>query len=241
MLISHRKKFIFTKTLKTAGTSIESYFERYCMPEGDWFESHARDEYVSEAGIIGYRGDDQANAKWYNHMSVDLIRAQIEPDLWDSYFKFTVVRNPFDKLISAFFMYDKNRRNLSAYQKLRTGLKRLIGRSTPIERVTGKNDIERFRSWIGHGGEIIDRDKYLIDGREVVDFFVRFEELHKDLEFLCNKLKIPFEPSRLPTFKKGIRHHNYDIAEYYDQKTYNIVASKYRWEIARFGYTLPDT
>lgn len=35
MLISHRKRFIFTKTAKTAGTSVESYFEQYCMPEGE--------------------------------------------------------------------------------------------------------------------------------------------------------------------------------------------------------------
>ena len=56
MLVSHRYKFIFTKTVKTAGTSIESYFEKYCMPEGEWKESHNREEYVSETGIIGYRG-----------------------------------------------------------------------------------------------------------------------------------------------------------------------------------------
>ena len=31
MLISHRKKFIFTKTKKTAGTSVESVFETYCI------------------------------------------------------------------------------------------------------------------------------------------------------------------------------------------------------------------
>jgi hypothetical protein len=31
MLVSHLKKFIFTKTKKTAGTSVESVFEPYCM------------------------------------------------------------------------------------------------------------------------------------------------------------------------------------------------------------------
>ena len=40
MLISHRKQFIYTKTAKTAGTSVESYFEKYCMPEGKWQFSH---------------------------------------------------------------------------------------------------------------------------------------------------------------------------------------------------------
>jgi hypothetical protein len=56
MLIGHRKKFIYTKTAKTAGTSIESYFENFCMPENTWKFSNPREEYVSKEGIIGYRG-----------------------------------------------------------------------------------------------------------------------------------------------------------------------------------------
>jgi hypothetical protein len=56
MLIGHRKKFIYTKTAKTAGISIESYFENFCMPENTWKFSNSREEYVSKEGIIGYRG-----------------------------------------------------------------------------------------------------------------------------------------------------------------------------------------
>lgn len=33
MLVSHRKKFIFAKTKKTASTSVESVFETYCIHE----------------------------------------------------------------------------------------------------------------------------------------------------------------------------------------------------------------
>ena len=102
MLISHRKRFIFIKTVKTAGTSVESYFEKYCMPEGEWQEAHTRDEYVSEEGIIGYRGPDASSSTWYNHMSAQKLLDLAGRDIWDSYFKFTVIRNPFDKLISAF-------------------------------------------------------------------------------------------------------------------------------------------
>ncbi len=60
MLVSYRKKFIYTKTAKPAGTSVESFFEQYCMPEGEWEFTHASEEYVSKEGIIGYRG---TNAK----------------------------------------------------------------------------------------------------------------------------------------------------------------------------------
>ena len=36
MLVSHQKKFIFTKTKKTEGTSVESFFEPYCVLEVTW-------------------------------------------------------------------------------------------------------------------------------------------------------------------------------------------------------------
>jgi hypothetical protein len=77
MLVSHRKKFIYTKIVKTAGTSVESYFEKYCMPEGAWEFAYYREVYDSEEGIIGYRGNNATENKWNNHMPAIEIRDKI--------------------------------------------------------------------------------------------------------------------------------------------------------------------
>ena len=105
MLVSHRKKFIFTKTKKTAGTSVESVFEPYCLPEGTWKQTHYTPERISADGIIGYRGNGGQKAIFWNHMPAELIRNRIGEDIWNEYFKFTVIRNPFDKLVSGFYMH----------------------------------------------------------------------------------------------------------------------------------------
>lgn len=55
MLCSHSKHFLYFKTKKTAGTSVEIYFEPYCLPPGSWRPEHARAETVSGFGIIGSR------------------------------------------------------------------------------------------------------------------------------------------------------------------------------------------
>ena len=95
MLISHRKNFIYTKTNKTGGTSVEAFFESYCMPEGQFTPSHGREETISEAGIIGFRGKGDGNSfEWRHHMPARQIREKIGADIWNSYFKFCVVRNP---------------------------------------------------------------------------------------------------------------------------------------------------
>ena len=74
MLVSHHHKFIYTKTVKTAGTSVESFFERFCMPQNEWEFSHGRDEYVSDYGIVGYRGSSRPpDAEYWNHMSAKEI------------------------------------------------------------------------------------------------------------------------------------------------------------------------
>lgn len=245
MLISHRKRFIYTKTVKTAGTSVESYFEPFCMSEGEWTESHSRDEYLSEAGIIGCRREgcrreNRNPPTWYNHMPAKRIRELIGEEAWESYFKFTVIRNPFDKMISAFFFKYNTDRRYSLRQKAAALIKQQMGRGAPIGKIVDGTEIERFRAWVGTGGGAVhDRDKYLIDGEECVDYFIRFEELHEGVRNVCERLSIPFDASRIPEFKKGVRHHRIDIRDYYDRETERIVRERYGWEIDRFGYDLP--
>ena len=91
MLVSHRTNFIYTKTVKTAGTSVESYFEPYCMNEGEWEFMHLRDKYVSEAGIIGARGKNARDDIWWNHMPAVQIETLLGSETWEQYFKFCVV------------------------------------------------------------------------------------------------------------------------------------------------------
>ena len=239
MLISHKKRFIFTKTVKTAGTSVESYFEPYCMPDGEWQELHAREEYISATGIIGYRGNNARSSTWYNHMPAKEIFDLIGQDTWDRYYKFTVVRNPFDKLISGFFMYEKRKQNYSIIQKAKALSRQILDLGNPIDRVQGKTAVERFRCWIQKGGEIPDRDKYLIDGQECIDYYIRFEELNEGVKHVCNCLGISFEPARIPQMKKGIRDNKVNIQDFYDNKTRQIVEKKYGWELERFGYVFP--
>ncbi len=239
MLISHRKQFIFTKTRKTAGTSVESYFEQYCMPEGQWTESHRRKEYTSEAGIIGHRARDIAGTTWYNHMPAKMVRDQIGLDIWNAYFKFTVVRNPFDRLISEFFHRKWAIDRYTRRQRWQAFGRRLLGRGTPEDRIRGKTDIEQFRSWLHHGGSCIDRGAYVIDDEVCVDYFIRYEELAAGVEHVCNRVGVPFVPDQFPTFKSGMRHQEIPIRAYYDSASEAIARDAYAWELDYFNYDMP--
>lgn len=238
MLVSHQKQFIFIKTIKTAGTSVESYFEKYCMPEGEWVPSHHRSELVSEFGIIGYRGPQKAGTTWHPHMSADSIRQMIGEEVWRSYFKFTVMRNPYDKLVSAYHMAmrKKRARTQTLVQRLKYTLLR---KQRCIDKAKGRTDVERFRNWMHCKQRPFDRNKYLIDGEVCVDYFIRFENLQEGIREVCHRLAIPYEAGRIPEFKTGLRDKSIPVRDYYEESTQRLIEAQYAWELREFGYQLP--
>jgi hypothetical protein len=236
MLVSHRKQFIYTKTIKTAGTSIEIYFEPYCLTEGQWEFSHVREQFVGDTGIIGYRGSDISGRKWYHHMPAEKIKEQLGQQIWDRYLKFCVIRNPFDKIVSAYVWFEhqmKENPNLN-WEALKQ-----INIFSPMHDVVGSNVIERFKDWIAKGGFVDDRDKYMMDNKICVDFIIRYENLTADLRRVCNRLGISYEPTRIPQLKSGIRSTKLKLADYYDRKTIELVEERYQDVIHRFGYAFP--
>ena len=153
-----------------------------------------------------------------NHMPAADIRNKVGDDIWNEYFKFCVIRNPFDKLVSYFFFLEKQR--------------------SPAPEEVGKR-IERFRKWIATGVSAIDRDKYLIDGEICVDYFIRFEDLGHGIKQVCDRVNVPFEPERLPKLKAGIRDSSIPLSAFYDEETTLLVAQAYQFELDSFGYPLP--
>ncbi|GAA6184279.1 sulfotransferase family 2 domain-containing protein [Aliiglaciecola sp. NS0011-25] len=219
MLVSHLKKFIFVKSVKTASTSVEVYFERYCVADTNWQPQHHREQLVTDAGIIGYRGPNRGESEYYNHMSAKTIRDKLAPNIWDDYFKFTIVRNPFDKVISAFYHFEKSR-NPEKYQN------------------QSENDVSLFRNWVKSGGKVLDKQIYLLDNQDSLDFYIRYESLLDGIQHVCERINVPFQPEQLPNFKSQFRNRNLAIEDFYDQPTRDLIAKHYEFEIEKFGYTV---
>ncbi len=212
MLVSHKYKFIFIKTTKTAGTSIESYFEQYCMPPGLWTEQHYHDSYESEYGIVGYRGhspDD--DCKWLPHQYSSFIKDYLGDIKWNSYFKFCSIRNPFERLISAFFWY-KHQNN---------------------EQVNMRNLRQEFEEWLLLG-KYQSFNNYLIDGKFALDDIIHVETLSDDMERICQRIGVPWNPMALPKFKSEFRPAGVTIDNIYSEKAKEIVSTMYAFDLKYF-------
>lgn len=222
MLVSHTHRFIYIKTTKTASTSVELAFEPLCLPPGAAKVKPQKIGNVlaireSEYGIVGARGRGSArDYKWWNHMPAEQIKAQLPAEIWDGYFKFCCVRNPWDKVVSAFHF-------------LRQGQPEL----EPAARVAA------FRDWLFNEDRAgVDRKLYTIDGKVVVDRFIRYERLAADIAEVCAHIGVPMPD--LPWLKGGIRPAGMHYSEYYDQASRDHVAKLFAEDIAMLGYEFED-
>jgi hypothetical protein len=196
------------------------------MPEGEWSFSHFRDEYASEAGIIGCRGFKRtAESQWWNHMPAALIREKLGEATWSNYFKFCAIRNPYDKVLSAFYYFTspqmRSEQNVTAE--------------------FGNLDEERarFENWLCTYGPPIDRDKYLINGQFCLDEVIRYETLATDLERVCARFKIPWDPAAFPILKAGFRPREARSKLLYTPKSRQMVEEAYAYELDYFKYMFP--
>jgi len=120
MIISHSRKFIFLKTRKTAGTSLEIALSKYCGPRDILtpinYDEDARAEISAMKAqnygkpLAKYRLSDVIRrvvkgvqpVQYTEHMMAVNARKLIGETIWRDYFKFTIVRNSFDRMLSRF-------------------------------------------------------------------------------------------------------------------------------------------
>ena len=118
VLISHKYKFIYIKNEKVAGSSVESFFGRYCInPEKIYTYEDTIKQSIDDNGIIGSRlGGVKEDDIWKNHMSAIVIKSTLGSDKFNNYFKFAVVRNPYDVIVS-YYYWEKSKLPFKDYAK----------------------------------------------------------------------------------------------------------------------------
>lgn len=219
MLVSYNHRFIFLKTKKTAGTSIELYFEPFCMPPEVPGRKRAGAQ-VSEYGVVGSRGKQHGGSRdWRAHMSAQQILDKIGDETWHGYLRFATIRNPYDKAVSAYFFKKHRRRE-------------------PI--IDPAHERDAFQVWLESEGPPMDRNKFMIEGEYCLSDVIRYESMLSDLERICMRVGVPFEPDRLPQAKSGVRPPWATVPAMYSDPARVIVAELFALEIELFGYAFPD-
>ena len=173
---------------------------------------------------------------WEDHKDLGRYAADMPAGDFARYFKFAIVRNPWDRLFS-----DYN------YQ-----LKKSRARHTKLFLYDEAGAVRTFAQWVravladpyryapeSWGGEVspgVHRwspqvDWIAVNGRSQLDFVVRMEDLQADFSQVCRTLGIP--PVRLPHRNRRLHCH---YSWYYDNTTRDLVSEYYAQDITAFGY-----
>ena len=113
MPISHKYKCIFVHVSKVAGTSVAKALDIYS------------DDINSLYGKIGEddRIKHNLNGYFWQHLPVRRLKKFIPEGIFNEYFKFTFVRNPWDRCVSMYF-YLKERQRMPYERFMRRSTRR---------------------------------------------------------------------------------------------------------------------
>lgn len=230
MIVSHKHKFIFIKTSKTAGTSVEIALSKYCGPDDIITPIALDDEKTrSELGYPGpqnFKGSSSSGVisgllkklgkkkqyQFYNHMPAKEVKAGIDDDAWNDYFKFCIERNPWDRVVSLYYWRSKKKENPPAIS----------------DYISSKAPHSLKRKGIG---------LYTINGEVVVDKVCLFENLAEELEEVRKRVGLP-EPLELPRAKSQFRpDKKKGYQELFGEEQEMRIAELFADEIKLFGYS----
>ena len=205
-MISHKYKCIFIAIPKTASSSICNAL-------------------IDKENNPGCQPDliDTEEFSWGSHRHHTLEDVYDPKLISATYFKFAFVRNPWDRVLSAYM------RNHGRVQTLHKNFSTYI--------LNGMTQYGNDKEDQPHGNQIIDSfygdqlSRIQINGKVGLDFVGRYENLEEDFLHIAELLQL--DDKKLPHLKKTAHEH---YPQYYTSETQEIIGKKFKKEIEYFGY-----
>jgi len=239
-IISHSHNFIFLHCRKTAGTSIEKSLSRY-LGEEDVINTSSDNEPVehpifrtrnkttrfgrtesilkktiiklSEIGVI-------SKPEWVlldgSHVKAKKVKERFE-EVWDDYYKFCVIRNTYDRVVSQWRWMVNNPGNKVYREDMDLGS--FLEHSREMLK-------DGYSSWY----------TYTIKDKPVMDGYIRFKNLKEDLnKILRNSLGLDFD-GWIPKEKSSARSdRTYEVEERHIRE----IESIHKKEIEHWSFVVP--
>lgn len=219
MFISHRYQAIFIHIQKAGGSSIQQLFQQLDP------------ELVTNIAI------DPAKNRPKHCFASDIEKA-IGSELFLKYTKFSAVRNPFDRLVSWYWMlrtHSFEEENPDVIETegdvvhfaLRESLRKYTRNFEDFVNLPVQHQSELFDRFLVNQLDFLSDDTGII-----VDRVLRFENLQQDFTGLAEHLGIN---GQLPHMNKTPR--DADYRKYYNATTKQVVAERFHRDLDYFDYT----
>jgi len=215
MIISYRHNFIFMKTRKTAGSSIQKALSTICGPD---------DIITPDAESPETARNVDKFVMNHPHPPISVVKDFIGAESWGKFFKFAFVRNPWSLAVSR---YHWNKR----------------GADCSVEDFN--NFLTKYCSDEAHWGPAhyyvndLQQNYITVDGNVDVNFIGKLETLKDDFKTICSKLNLPMLGLSRSKGEYKPKHFNH-YTEYYNDNTQALIERYFSADINMFEYTYDE-
>lgn len=215
MQISYTHKFIFFHVAKVAGLSIREALEEYAK-EPQKFK-------IKRPPKMSGSKPNRFYDIWQSlllHAKAKEAKRELPKEVYDNFYKFAFVRNPWDWQVSMYHFILKEKKHVR--HKL----------------VQSMGSFEQYLQWVidtkkpfARGATKFQKDMVTDEeGKVIVDFIGRYETLSQDFHHVCQVVKIE---ASLPHINRTSHR---DYRSYYNEKTHQMVNEYFKEDIELFGY-----
>lgn len=216
-MISHTNKCIFIHVSKCAGTSIERAF-------GIDTNNNSK---INNVNLYGWHSETK---QYLQHSTPEELMKNnlISQEIWNTYYKFIVVRNPWSRAVSDYFwMMNQKKIILDSFKNF-------------IENRGGFKKVMQPQKKNNYYTHLYSQKKYFfIQGKEITyDRVIRFENIENELKALAQDLGMSeklFEKKSNRSFKK-LKHYSL----FFNQRRKKIVEKYYLEDINYLNYSFED-
>lgn len=204
-IVIHKYKAIYFPIPKVASSSMKKFISRIL-------------------NIKGSKEHERKSPQYYNFREFPFVKKNEILKKYKNYFKFTFVRNPYDRLVSCYEHWIKNefRSNFDIYDSVKPEMS-FEEFVKAISKIPDHISDGHFRS---QHTFITDRK-----GNLLVNFIGKIENINTDFKKVCKKTGMPYKKlSRIN--KKAEKNYR----EYYDEETKKLVQERYKKDFEMFGY-----
>lgn len=205
MIVSHLHRYIFVAMPKTGTHSVRQALREHLGPDD-----------IEQVGLFvnkRFPFDDVARIR-HGHLSVRQMRPYLGDAVCDDYFKFTFVRNPFDRFVS--YCAFMTRQHGEFERDPQGTMRRILFDLRPMDHVHFQPQYT-----------LLTNDAGALE----MDVIGRVERMQDDYDAICARIGIPSRAlDKVNGSKRG------DYREYYDQALIDGVTELYRRDLELFGY-----
>jgi hypothetical protein len=193
MIISNSHNFIFVHIHKAAGTSIARKLD----------ESLQWNDLVLGGTVLGEKMQEAYHDRFglHKHSRAKEIKAIVGKALWESYFTFAFVRNPYDRTVSLYTYIEKLIKTASVrrYIPSKRVRKEPFWNYPATKAYLETNSFSAFirnPHLVEHAVGMQPQTGWILDehGEMMVDFIGKVETINEDFKAVCDKIKIKYSP-----------------------------------------------